>query len=144
MRTWTHDQIHLLFLAAKDLREDQKAYLADRNQETGARVGTLTAGLDRALGNLMRGDSGEAYPHPEEALHLVEACLGMRAAQHRHIAEGVFSAEAGKAAGAQVGLAAERLDDAIADILEAREATQELVAAITEVFEAQDSSDPSF
>lgn len=122
MRTWTHDQIQLLFLAAKDLREAQKDYLSGRTQEKGARVGMLNANLDSTLQNLIRTDTGEPYPYPEHAQHLVEACLAMRLAQHKHIAVGVFSPDAAKRAGVNVGLAADLMDRVIAEIKEARDA----------------------
>lgn len=122
MRIWTHDQVQLLFLAAKDLREAQRDYLSGRTQEKGARVGMMSAHLDSTLQNLMRVDTDTPYPNPEHAHHLVEACLAMRLAQHKHIAAGVFSSEAAKEAGVNVGLAADLMDRVIAEIKDAEEA----------------------
>lgn len=47
MRTWTHDQIQLLKLAAKDLREAQKGSRTAKM----SRLGALTSDLDRELSN---------------------------------------------------------------------------------------------
>lgn len=110
MRTWTHDQISLLRLSAKDLREAQKSYLENRTQEGGSRVGSLTAVLDSALQNLGHNDRDVDYPDQDGARNLIDACFAMRSAQLTHAQAAAFDRDLAHEAGKRVGEAAQFLD----------------------------------
>lgn len=120
MSSWTAEKIENLRERALLLRQAQETYLKLRESEdkhamqvAGQAVGEFGYKMDQALQQLMH-SRGEPAPHQDVARGLVEACLGLRSAQHAHLRATLLEdKEAAKRAGQSVGLAAEVLDDVL-------------------------------
>lgn len=113
-REFTQKEVDSLLDVAQSLRDAQRRYLSERNEENGQQVGRMTSKMDKTLQNLMVQDtSSDSHENQSSARGLVEACLGLRQSQHDYLHACLMNPDEKKEIGQQVGEAAARLDKEI-------------------------------